>query len=207
MDTIEFLWRYQFAHLEPEDIEAWAVGQLLEGSDVPAVLEMACNPGMHWEDRARCMWEVREAMSLQPFLDDGGMPLLLAKEERYIKAYLAGESSAEDLIWQGYDLWCQSDYADTFMVWCGLAEDLGTLAYESADWLCLLSPEDMDGSLKDVLIRNGKIEGDPHGQTPEDPKTPKQGATGDDSPERGDTKQKRPGLLQLLVRRCRAWRR
>lgn len=156
MNTIDLLWRYKFGGLDPHHIESWAIDQLQAGNDSAVIMELAACPDMHWQDRERCLRQVIEEMSLQELLEDD-TGLLRAQEADYIRQFIEGDLSARDLIQIGESLFRQSDYHSMLSLWCELEEDLSLISYGERPLFGLLSPKDIDGSLRKTLIKEGRI--------------------------------------------------
>ena len=127
METLEFLYRWKYAHIDPQDCFSWAEHLIKAGRESRAVLMLLGSPEMQGLERDR---------------------------------YLKGEMTVTELTAAGEKLWIVSGYNSDYLIWAYLDEDSWNLSLAVSDkyrQFFYLDPDDVDGSLRACLEKNGKM--------------------------------------------------
>lgn len=157
MDTLEFLYRWKYSHLDPEHCSAWAEHLIREGHETEGVLILLGTPDMQWSERDHYIRQILRELDIgEPNAED----MFQHQERLLILRYLAGGITARELTAAGEKIWITSGYNSTYVVWAYLDEDFWNLSLDPSDayrYFTCLDPKDVDGSLKACLGKEGKL--------------------------------------------------
>lgn len=155
MQTLEFLYYWKYGGLDGERCYAWAERLLLDGHESDALLQLLGVPDADWETRDKWIKTILREIDVDPSTINN-VTLLRAFERMLVEEYLAGRISVETLVDEAYHkITIESDYADEFILWCELDEDLYSISCGGAGFYHL-DRNDVAGSLRCLLEREGK---------------------------------------------------
>ena len=157
METLEFLYRWKYAHIDPQDCFSWAEHLIKAGRESRAVLMLLGSPEMQGLERDHYIRRILDELGIEEPADDD---LVKHQEHLLILRYLKGEMTVTELTAAGEKLWIVSGYNSDYLIWAYLDEDSWNLSLAVSDkyrQFFYLDPDDVDGSLRACLEKNGKM--------------------------------------------------
>ena len=121
--TVEFLWSRRQRKSPAIEAQAWAIALLQNGFESDAILRLAAERGLHWQDEAALIHAALKDIGREDL--EAERVLLLAYEQGSVEDYFSGAIDGWTLVQRGCDLSYHGarDHRE-FDFWIGLAEEI-----------------------------------------------------------------------------------
>jgi hypothetical protein len=148
--TVEFLWSRRQRQLPAIEAQAWAITLLQRDVKSDAILRLAAERKLHWQDEAALIHAALKDIG-KAHLEEERV-LLLAYEQGSVEDYLCGTIDGLTLVQRGCDLFYRyANDQNEFDFWIGLAEEVHQ--YGGGPLECLA----LEKTLREALREQGRF--------------------------------------------------